>query len=320
MSLEALRLAWTLLLAPRRPHDRGPRPWPPLLARLGVEPAEPLVDPLARMLHGPVPVGVLARHSAADGTRCLVSGLGDTLGVTIIVTGEDDSVDELRRRAAAVLGLVDGAESPTGEGWRSLGIAETQVELGEGNPPGDPPRGWVSLQDLELGRAVGEGAGHVAWRAVGYYIGATERVVMDRRLEVLLTGHEQRWPALVGYAAGALRWAEALEDALRQSEALGDLLSQARAVSSDLVAGGDGGGARPLMARLDVMRQLLRESADSLLAQRSRMEEQAERLGPRSGSPPFPETGAQGNELVERLRTLERSAERWMGALERALR
>ena len=185
MSLSDPRLAWSVVLAPRR-DDVGPPPWPVFVTDVVGSVHLPAVDPLAHVLRGPFPVGTLSRGRTLGGLRFALSGAGRSAVLTLVdkEPGEAEAglrLDSMRARiASTLLGLdVPEAGTPTeleatperlgallrerfeaDEHWDLLGITEVSGALSEGVPEDLPGvDGFQDVGELRIARAVGIGQG-----------------------------------------------------------------------------------------------------------------------------------------------------------------
>lgn len=338
MSQVEARLAWTLFLAPRRPH--GDRPaWPALLQRCfgDVDPGR--VDPIEEILRGPLPVRVLARPETG---KTLLSGLGDGVAITGLATApaSDDeplpSVDDLRRRAIAA--LLVSSEPATDEAieallaelgedphWEVAGLVEVEAGLHEGLPEDVPEgAGWLDQGVERIHRAAGVGEGHAGFAVEAWFARHSERTVAIRRLAILCAGHGVRVPPLVEYGWSALRWGRAARSGLRRSRALESVLEEVRLAASWATTGGpvpDGLDLDlpRLAARLDTARVALQEVVEELEGRRSGVERAAARIVASGHEPstegPFVEASARGDEMVRTLAARVATGGRWAEAL-----
>ncbi len=343
MSVQEPRLAWTLLLRPRGGSLAAAPTWPSLvLDRFGEVPLGPLPS-VQQVLEGPLPIQVLSRCSGEQ-ERWVLSGLGRSLGITVVVAHDVllerfVPVEELRRRA--ILAFV-GSETDDddeldvrlrqlveGEGsWEFLGLIEVVASLGEGAPPELPDEnGWDDLSGLVLGRGAGIGLGHGAWQMTGWYSGATERGVMNRRLHVLLEGHLKRPSALVCFGAEAVLWGSVVSDASRRAAALEAVLEEVRLAASWAVSGGpavelDAGGHIALSARLETLRVALEEDLQQLRSCNMRLHGPTQRIFGEGcvarSSGAFMEASSLSADLLGEFEGRLQVAARWSEALELA--
>ena len=117
MSLSDPRLAWSVVLAPRR-DDVGPPPWPVFVTDVVGSVHLPAVDPLAHVLRGPFPVGTLSRGRTLGGLRFALSGAGRSAVLTLVdqEPGEAEAglrLDSMRARIASTLLGLDVPEAGT---------------------------------------------------------------------------------------------------------------------------------------------------------------------------------------------------------------
>jgi len=324
MGLYDPRLAWSLLLAPRNPWADNVPAWPKIVTDRFGEVALGRTDPIDEILRGPFPLRALAR----DGDSVL-SGAGDAIAITGIArrAGElegNPPSDELRDEASArVLGgasLEDvKADLDAAGDWDVIGLVEVEGVLHEGIAEDLPDLpGWRELGLLRLHRAEGVGEGHAAWQVEGWFARNSERVVMDRRLDVLCAGHRARVPSLVDYGASALRWGSAARDAGRASRALHAVIADVRIATAAALAG-EAVQAGLLRARLERARGALAEVLLPLQQRAPDLRQAAERvLGPglaasRDGA--LVEASPRADALVDRLTALDAVGARWSGAL-----
>lgn len=334
------RLAWTLLLSPRR-RDAGRPAWPQVVARRFGEVDPGRVDPIEEILRGPWPLRVLAQ---ADGGDALLCGLGDGIAMSGIgqLRGEvedDGWADALRRRAiGALLGGAAGGSDAEVEGlladleadpaWEVEGLVEVAAALCEGLPDDLPDEGgWLQQGSHRIQRAAGVGEGHAAWHVEAWYGTPAERSVAAQRVDVLCRGFDGRLPALIDYGSRAVRWGRGARDALRRSRALEAVLGEVRVGASWAVAGGPVPGPGipdlpRLAARLDTARVALQEVVCELGALRPGLARAAERiLGTASEAEPhgpFVEASARAGEMLETLGGRVEAAARWADALRTA--
>jgi hypothetical protein len=307
--------------------------------RFGDVPLGP-VEPVQQVLDGPLPVQVLSRLDGGE-ARWILSGLGRALGATVVVSlpGEVERilpVEELRRRALAALldhedgsteQLIDGlGEAMSAEtDWEFLGLVEAVASLSEGVGAELPDEsGWDDLDGVCLSRAVGVGAGHVAWQLSGSFSGATRRAVVDRRINVLLEGYLKRPSALVAFGLEALKWGVVVREATRRAAALEAVVREVRLAASWAVSGGpavelDPQGYLSLSARLETLRVGLEEDVQRLHTLRPRLRAPVERvLGEgrqASSSGALVEASPRVDELLVELDGRLRMAARWGDAL-----
>ena len=308
MSLSDPRLAWSVVLAPRRPEGEPP-PWPELVSRVLGKVSLPAVDPVTHVLRGPFPVATIHRGRAASGVRHLLSGTGPSVALTVVDREDGEVEGHLRlermraRLAATLLGLdVPKAGESTeleatperlgallreqfeaDDAWEVLGLVEVAAVLSEGVPEDLPSaEGYQDFGDLRLARAVGVGGGHVAFLATGFHTKPTERHVMERRLDVMGAGYMETVPPLAEFGAHALAWGAAAATGLRLSQALAGVIGDVRLAASWAVSGGPLEGGEPdfdrLAARLEVLRVRLKEVVGRLRRGRAALVTSAERL------------------------------------------
>jgi|GEM_PF-1995674 len=349
MAIADPRLAWSLVFAPRRPEGEVPA-WPELVARLVGAVHMPHIDPMARVLRGPLPVGTLARGSSEAGVRFVLSGVGHAATLTLVdkEPGEIEGhlrLERMRARFAATLLGLDVPEDGGATGleatpermgtllgdvfgaepeWELLGITEVCASLSEGVPE-DAPRvdGFGDVGDLRIARATGIGQGHAAFTLTGFHTLETARLVMERRLDVLTQGHQTTVPPFADYGAHALTWGRAAASGLRLSQALAGVVADVRVAASWAVTGGplDDGPPRfdLLAARLEMLRVRLQEVIAQLRRSQDDLTRAARRIlgdGAEVGaSSPFPEASSRGSRLADRLAEEEQMAARWAEAL-----
>ena len=338
MSQIQSRLAWTLFLAPRRPHAERP-PWPPALRRCFGDVVPGRVDPIEEILRGPLPVRVLARPEAG-GT--LLSGLGHGVAITGVAVhdiGEDEEpppIDVLRRRAIAALLVSEEpatdeqleaflAELGEDPGWAVGGLVEVDAGLFEGLPEDVPEgEGWLDQGVARIQRAAGVGEGHAGFGVEAWFSRHSERPVSIRRLDVLCAGHGNKVPPLVEYGWSAIRWGQAARTALRRSRALEAITDEVRVAASWALAGGPmPDGAEPdlsgLAARLDTARVALQEVVEELQSRRPTLGRAAARILQEGEVPaadgPFVEASERGDEMIATLAARVTTAGRWADAL-----
>ena len=357
MSVSNPRLAWSVAFVPTEPAPLEAPPWPELVTRVAGAVANPTVDPVTHILHGPVARAALARGLTLEGLRFIVGGVGSGVTLTVVdaregaIEGRLDLAPMRARIASLLLGLdVPAPDAPAGElsatpdrlgallaeqlgadpAWRFVGLAEVSGVLQEGVagplPDGD---GWVDQGDLRIGRATGVGSGHAAWTLTGFWTKPTQRLVLDRRLTVLTRGHLNRMSALAQYGSHALAWGEAARSAMRLSSALEGIIGDVRVAASWAISGGPlPGGIQPdfdrLAARLEVARVRLREEIARLLRGGDRLIPSAERILGEGAEfredGPFLEASTRSDRLIAQLEAREQSAERWAEALRVAVR
>ena len=337
MSLVEARLAWTLFLAPRRPHGDRP-PWPTVVTRRFGEADAGRVDPIEEILRGPFPVRILGRTETGDS---LLSGLGGGIaltGVASVRPGEEEDVDGdlLRRRAIAAL---LGAETPASDDqveellaelgqeadWEVAGLAEVDAGLFEGLPEDVPEgAGWLDQGIDRIQRAAGVGEGHAGFAVEAWFSRHSEQPVAERRVDVLCVGHGARVPPLVEYAWSALRWGRAARSALRKSRVLEAVLDEVRLAAAWATSGGPWPGAGEpdlpgLAARLDTARVALQEVVEQLQVQRPGLVRAAARIlsegAEAADDGPFVEASARGEEMIRTLAGRVATGGRWADAL-----
>ena len=339
MAAQEPRLAWTLL-RPRGASLSGPPPWPAVVTdHFGEVPLGAVPD-VQWLLEGPLPVQVLSRVDSAAGGWVL-SGLGRALGITIKVNEQGDAdrpspAKHLRNKAVAAM---VGTDLAVGEdladklralvedepNWEFVGVVEVFASLDEGATPDLPDEsGWDDLSALIVGRGVGIGLGHVAWELAGWYSGATERGVMNRRVQVLLDGHLKKPSALLCYGAAAVSWGAVVRDATRRAAALESVLDEVRLAASWAISGGpavDLDEARyvALAARLETLRVGLEEDLQRLRSWQQRLAHPTLRIlgGQRKASPvgAFIEASPRSSELLADFEGRVQVAARWSEAL-----
>ena len=356
MSLGSRRLAWTLVLEPRRP-EVDPPPWPALVLDTVGKVEVPEVDPVARILKGPFPLGTMARRRSEADLPMILSGVGRRVALTIVDNHLDPYegrfvLEPLRARiASTVLGLeppdVDApaselAATPTRLGallaerfeddpdWDFVGLCEVSAALMEGVPADLPTTdGYMDHGDLRIERAVGVGQGHLAFVLSGYWTNPTEMGTMERRLHVLTHGHQSTVPPLAHFAAHALDWGRSARTGMNLDVALDGVIADVRVAASWAVSGGPlPGDQEPdfdrLAARLEMLRVRTREVIRRLRAHRADLEMAARRIVGEGAellaSSPFPEASARADELADALATREEAAASWAEALEVARR
>lgn len=324
MGLHDPRLAWSLLLAPRTPWAEAPPPFPDFISARFGDVAIGRTDPIDEVVRGPFPLRALARDSVS-----VLSGAGDAIAVTAIARqlGEVERhvpSDELRKEASALAlgGASVGdltADLDAAGDWTIIGLVEVEAVLSEGIPEDLPDvPGWRELGLLRLHRAAGVGEGHAAWQAEGWFTRNSERVVMDRRLEVLCLGHRSRVPSLVDYGASALRWGTAARAAGRASRALQAVIADVRAATAAGLAGESVDGVL-LTARLERARAALAEVLLPLQERAPELRLAAERvLGAGESATPdgaLVEASPRADALAQRLAALDAVGARWSAAL-----
>ncbi len=333
MSRSDPTVAWSILLQPVVDAGGDLPPLPALVQRLAPGTTLPSVDPIQRVLHGPLGTVALARRFLDGGGTTVISGLGDILGVTIVASqaGEVEShppFAELRAQALALAsdeGL-DGlrAELEAEGCWEFAGLAELQGMLSEGlqdELPEDLPA--LRRGPITLIRGTGVGEGHAAWQAEASYARSSQRPVAAQALKVLCVGHEGRPPALVAFAAQALRWGQAAARASRKAAALEQLGEEVRAASSWAVTGGPWPGVGEpklpmLAARLEILRVGLQDEVALLRSQGQGARRAARRLlGGEDAVPggPLDEASPLADEVIERLEARVVAASRHADAL-----
>ena len=338
MSRSDATLAWSVLLRPVVGDPGELPPLPAFVTRLAPSAGLPSVDPIQRVLHGLLGTVALARGPAGPNLQVVVSGLGDLLGVTIVARRPGDVEGhpphgELRGAALAAAsaeGLPGLQSELAAEGrWEFAGLAEVQGVLSEGlqdELPEDLPA--LRRGSITLIRGTGVGEGHAAWTAEAAYARASQRAVAAQALKVLCEGHEARPPALVAFAAQALRWGQAASRAARKATALEGLGDEVRAAASWAVAGGPWpGGGEPelprLAARLEILRVGLQDEVSNLQAQGHGARRAARRLlGGVDAQPggPLDEASSLADEVVQRLEARVAAAARHADALAVAMR
>ncbi|MCP4870593.1 MAG: hypothetical protein GY898_17970 [Proteobacteria bacterium] len=324
MGLHDPRLAWSLLLAPRNPWADAPPPWPSFVTDRFGDVALGRTDPIDEVVRGPFPLRALARDS-----QSVLSGAGDAIAVTAIArrTGELERhvpSDELRAEASAVALGGAALEEVTADldaagDWEIVGLVEVEAVLSEGIAEDLPDvPGWRELGLLRLHRAAGVGEGHAAWQAEGWFARNSERVVMDRRLEVLCMGHRARVPSLVDYGASALRWGAAARSAARSSRALQAVIADVRAATAASLAG-ESVQTQMLTARLERARASLAEVLLPLQERAPELRFAAERvLGDGESAAPdgaLVEASTRADALADRVAALDAAGARWSDAL-----
>jgi len=332
MSLQIARLSWSLVLEPVRGGLVEAPPWPAGLAPVAPVPPR---DPIDQVLEGPFPQRVLGR-GVTDGIGWTVSGLGRSVAWTAVASweageedGESPAFPTEALRASAVAALFGESTLPEflyglEDDWQLVGVAELHASLWMGLLDEPPPRsGAVMVGDCVVARGVGAGDGHVAFEAKAGFRGTRDRPVASQRLRVLCEGWRERSPAPAEYGALALGWGSLARAATRRAAALNAVTTEAELACGWAVAGGPWPGDPPdlprLAARLDALRVGLRQDLEQLDALAAPLRRAATRLlgeaAPIEPGGPCPEASGDGRELVDRLRALERSAERWAVAL-----
>lgn len=347
MSVSDPRLAWSVVFAPRRPEAEPP-PWPDVVARVVGKVTLPAVDPVTHVLRGPFPVATLHRGRAASGVGHILSGTGPSVVLTLTdkEPGEVDGHLRLERMRARMAATLLGLEVPAAgrgteleatperlgallreqfdgdDAWEVLGIVEAAAILSEGVPEDLPSvEGYQDFGDLRLARAVGVGAGHVAFLATGFHTRETERNVMERRLTVMTEGYMETVPPLAEFGSHALHWGAAASSGLRLSQALAGVIGDVRVGASWAVSGGPIESEPDfdrLAARLEVLRVRLKEVVGRLRRGRAALVRSASRLvGDEDVAPssPLTEASVRGARLADRLAEEEELGGRWAEAL-----
>lgn len=349
MSLTDPRLAWSVILAPRRPEQ--PRPdWPAMVSDIVGKVHVPPIDPMTHVLRGPFPVATLTRGRTPCGIGFVLSGTGPAVALTLVdiepgeVEGHLRLVGMRARIASTLLGLevpkagvppemeatpdilgaLLGEKFEQSDSWELLGITEVCAVLSEGVPEDLPEAdGFADVGEMRIARAVGIGQGHAAFTLTGFHVRETSRKVMSRRLLVLTEGHLTRVPPLAEYGAHALSWGRDAAAGLRLSQALSGVLVDVRVAASWAVAGGPIEGGEPdferLAARLEMLRVRLKEVVGRLRRGQGGLGRACQRILGDSrevvASSPFPEASRRGERLADRLAEEEEMAARWADAL-----
>jgi hypothetical protein len=354
MSVTDPRLAWSVVLAPRRPDLARPA-FPGLVTDIVGKVHIPAVDPMTHVLRGPLPVATMGRGRTLPGIVFALSGVGPAAVLTLVdkQPGEVEGhlrLDRMRARmASTLLGLEvpEGKVAPSLEAtperlgallserfaddddWELVGITEVCAVLSEGVAEDTPDvDGYQDLGDLRIARAVGIGQGHAAFTLTGFHTRETDRKVMERRLVVLTEGHQSRVPPLGEYGAHALTWGRNAAAGQRLSAALAGVVADVRLAASWAVTGGPIDGGEPdfdrLAARLEMLRVrlkdvvgMLRRGQEDLLRAAGRVLGEGAEVRAES---PFSEASRRGARLAERLDEEEQAAARWADALRVARR
>ncbi len=298
--------------------------WPDAVSRLLGSPEAGAVDPMHRVLVGPLPRGTIARSVEEEGSVGLF-GDGDMLGLVVVARGAGTLEEVLPGLQSRVDRRVDVERLAAEPGWRLIGVVEVTVELESRLPP--EPTAWAHGTEeggVRVERVRGSGDGHLAFAISGTPSRESEAPVVEQRVASLVSGWRARGPALLTYGALALRFDRLCARMVDRAAVAEGLADSAGVVISAALGGGKAErlAARKLQLRLDAIRVPLLEDSALLEGLLPRLRDEGARLfGPKVtswGDGCLVEVNGPGERTSRALRGKAENAVLWSEILGRA--